>query len=752
MSRSMRPLSRRLLSLQCRRYQSTEASDKPVHSREQVQDLLHEQDDLYLAAVKRKVESIKRQSRNIGMIASKITNEGGYIQINPSIPTYKAAPWQKQSQAYESLVERMLKQTERILLNVGDLQTESYPSDFDIGGDRASVAALVKHDRDKMLRQTRPEQMDALVELRNHELAHRRRFKEGLDSFAKEVENYRLDTQKTPMPNLGMERKSLKENKPMQDNEGWGSPTKVTKIGSTPTLQKVSNPFDTSSSKDPARKSSDQNTARPSTADQENTRVSANTASTATNSSGMQTHPRPHRSKTRRTTRADRHRGLKMARQAKQRPQGPGRACWACNGSSRYQDSGDSSTKTRLDLCSPHSWQNRTSGRQRFRNAFVPSRMVNDYKPFSLVANLFLLPSRRPTTRVIRTTSVRTARPNIEMTRTHFYDLPNEVKLAILANLPAREIQRARRVSRHLRDLIDLEANRTLLINPLPPSVVSIKEACNFLIDFDVQNVDLLTLLARVVQHRRTGSHACSITARLWTHRHDIAGSHLRHHLAGLLDKFRRLHNEFHASSKDGDDGSAPPANLLRRLYDRLRRRLGGRTANRVGASPAGPSANFATMTAFNHYITSIHGAVLPSLNLSQNQIDDFYLRVVVHGVPSRDEETPHVGWVINLDSEPDALGLHHQICDLLGLPALPPPLLAPHSLQYAVKSRWACEKLRAYVNEGEREITEARLGNVIDRQLPVFTPSLFCTHNGKLTEGEKYQKPREQQQAEDLK
>ncbi|KAF7192026.1 hypothetical protein HII31_06671 [Pseudocercospora fuligena] len=296
MSRSMRPLSRRLLSLQCRRHQSTNSTQKPAHSREQVQDFLHEQDDLYLAAVKRRVESIERQARKIGMIAWKTTNDGGHIQINPDIPAYKAAPWQKQSQVYRSLVERMVKQTERIRLNVSDLQVESYPSDSDIGGDSASVASLAKQDRDKMLLQTRMEKEDALFELRNNELAHRRRFEEGLDSFEKEVEKYRLNSQKTPMPpQFGMERKSLKENvnkarddskKPVkQEEEGWGLPTKVSKTTSAPVSRKTSNPFDKASSKSSALKPSDEGTARSSAAANEIPRTSDDKTSTSTSSS-----------------------------------------------------------------------------------------------------------------------------------------------------------------------------------------------------------------------------------------------------------------------------------------------------------------------------------------------------------------------------------------------------------------------------------------------------------------------------------
>ncbi|KXT05544.1 hypothetical protein AC578_3686 [Pseudocercospora eumusae] len=280
MSRSMRPLSRRLLSLQCRRHESTNSAPKPAHSREQVQDFLHEHDDRYLAAVKRRVESIERQTRKIAMIAWKITNDGGHIQLNPDIPAYKVAPWQKQGQVHKSLVERMLKQTERIRLNVSDLQVESYPSDSDIGGDSASVASLAKQDRDKMLLQTRMEKEDALLELRNTELAHRRRFEEGLDSFEKEVEKYRLDRQKTPMhPPVGMERKSLKENvnkarddskKPVKkEEEGWGSHTKITKIFSATALPKMPNPFEKASSKSPVPTSSDEGTARFSTADKE---------------------------------------------------------------------------------------------------------------------------------------------------------------------------------------------------------------------------------------------------------------------------------------------------------------------------------------------------------------------------------------------------------------------------------------------------------------------------------------------------
>ncbi|KAF7192039.1 hypothetical protein HII31_06684 [Pseudocercospora fuligena] len=299
------------------------------------------------------------------------------------------------------------------------------------------------------------------------------------------------------------------------------------------------------------------------------------------------------------------------------------------------------------------------------------------------------------------------------MAVTHLFDLPTEVKLAILADLPAVEIQRARRVSRHLRDLIDLEANRTLLINPLSPSVTSINEAYDFLIDFDIEDVDLLTLFERVVQHRRSGRHACSITAKLWVYRHGITGSHLRHHLSSLLSKLRQLHNEFHSSSENNSDGDATPKGLLRRLYDRLRRRLRG-TASQLGSNATATPPHFASMPAFNQFITSRHGAVLHSLKLNPKQIDDFYFRIVTFGISSQlrdsDEERPHVGWGINVYDQPNPLELHHRICDLTGLPRLPPPLVESRSVQYAVRSRWACEKLRAFIEEGEMDMTDLQI------------------------------------------
>lgn len=44
--------------------------------------------------------------------------------------------------------------------------------------------------------------------------------------------------------------------------------------------------------------------------------------------------------------------------------------------------------------------------------------------------------------------------------------MPAELQLKILSDAPAREIQRCRAISRHYRDLIDLEANRSLCSVP----------------------------------------------------------------------------------------------------------------------------------------------------------------------------------------------------------------------------------------------------------------------------------------------
>lgn len=50
------------------------------------------------------------------------------------------------------------------------------------------------------------------------------------------------------------------------------------------------------------------------------------------------------------------------------------------------------------------------------------------------------------------------------------FDLPNELILQILSNLPVREIQLARQISPHIKTLIDNKPNRALL---LPPSLSS---------------------------------------------------------------------------------------------------------------------------------------------------------------------------------------------------------------------------------------------------------------------------------------
>ena len=74
------------------------------------------------------------------------------------------------------------------------------------------------------------------------------------------------------------------------------------------------------------------------------------------------------------------------------------------------------------------------------------------------------------------------------------------------------------------------------------------------------------------------------------------------------------------------------------------------------------------------------------------------------------DEERPHVGWGINVYDAPDPLRLHHRICDLVGVPRLPPMLVESRSVQYAVRSRWACEKLRDFIEEEEMNMTDLQI------------------------------------------
>ena len=96
--------------------------------------------------------------------------------------------------------------------------------------------------------------------------------------------------------------------------------------------------------------------------------------------------------------------------------------------------------------------------------------------------------------------------------------LPNELILAILSHLPAREIQLCRRICKHLRSLVDTKGNRAFLIRPDASSaLMSIREIHASMIDIDPAQIDLLSLLDRVLLHRR-GSLECplQLTEMLW--------------------------------------------------------------------------------------------------------------------------------------------------------------------------------------------------------------------------------------------
>ncbi|KXT05141.1 hypothetical protein AC578_7603 [Pseudocercospora eumusae] len=90
----------------------------------------------------------------------------------------------------------------------------------------------------------------------------------------------------------------------------------------------------------------------------------------------------------------------------------------------------------------------------------------------------------------------------------HILDLPIETKLIIFSYLPFKEIQRARVICRHIRDMIDHDTNRIFLLKSTAPiEVLAIKEAYSNLFEFDPRKNDILKSTNFVFNLRRRAHH-----------------------------------------------------------------------------------------------------------------------------------------------------------------------------------------------------------------------------------------------------
>ncbi|EME77223.1 uncharacterized protein MYCFIDRAFT_200553 [Pseudocercospora fijiensis CIRAD86] len=146
----------------------------------------------------------------------------------------------------------------------------------------------------------------------------------------------------------------------------------------------------------------------------------------------------------------------------------------------------------------------------------------------------------------------------------HLFDLPTETKLIILSHLPFKEIQRTRATSRHIRDLIDYEQNRTVLLQSTAPiQVLAISEAYDNVFRIDPHKTDLLGFVNYFFQQRQHAHHTgtqeerrasplrtCDIIARLWVRRAAVFSKHIvRSDIRDLIYELVQLHT-FHAGTK----------------------------------------------------------------------------------------------------------------------------------------------------------------------------------------------------------
>ncbi|KAF7189103.1 hypothetical protein HII31_09525 [Pseudocercospora fuligena] len=248
----------------------------------------------------------------------------------------------------------------------------------------------------------------------------------------------------------------------------------------------------------------------------------------------------------------------------------------------------------------------------------------------------------------------------------HIFDLPVETKLQILSKLPAKEIQRARRISKHFPDLTDNPRNHTMLIAPIESRALqTIRDTFDHIVGFDPDKVDLFELIVRVSGHRAglgapMGPFECAdVVGELLVHAKSgldqIQWNDANHSILDLLD-IEEAHHWQHFQTRHL---ALPPDHLNHRMA------YHGRYA-RIGVTEA----------LHQQWMTEI--ASKPQFDLQRGKRQGFAPLMVT---PSPEE--------------------HNILEAAFGLPIVPEALHMV--IHYCVRSAWADEKVTEALNLGAK-------------------------------------------------
>ncbi|KAF7189117.1 hypothetical protein HII31_09539 [Pseudocercospora fuligena] len=96
-----------------------------------------------------------------------------------------------------------------------------------------------------------------------------------------------------------------------------------------------------------------------------------------------------------------------------------------------------------------------------------------------------------------------------------FQDLPNELQLGVLSCLPAKEMQRTRRINKHVRGLIDQNQN-TISEPGKTRAIARLEHDFKHIIGFDVRSLDVFESLKRIVNHNHQLGYTDSVQSAWW--------------------------------------------------------------------------------------------------------------------------------------------------------------------------------------------------------------------------------------------